>query len=252
VSSLTHLYPRSPAIIAHRGASGAAPENTLAAFNLAVTLGADAVELDVKLSKDGVPVIMHDATVDRTTNGSGEVRLLTLAELKKLDAGKWKGDPYIGEPVPTLEDVFQAVASQVWINVELTNYSTPGDALVAKVVALIRAMNLQSRVLLSSFDPRNLRQARKLDPTLPLAQLTAHDMAIYLREAWLAPFAPHLARHPDVEQLRQKGVAWYHKHGYKVNVWTINDPDEMRLFIVQGVDGLITDVPDVARGVIGN
>jgi len=250
VTSLTYLYPHSPVVIAHRGASAAAPENTLASFNLAVSLGADAVELDVKLSKDGLPVIMHDATVDRTTTGSGKVCDLTLAELKAFDAGRWKDEKYSGEPIPTLEEVFASVGSRLWINVELTNYSTPGDELVPHVVALIQKMNLQKGVLLSSFDPRNLRRARQLDPSLPLAQLTSADMAIYLREAWFAPFAPHEARHPDVVQLKQKGVAWYHQHGYKVNVWTNNDPDDMRAFVKQGVDGLITDVPDVARSII--
>ncbi len=252
MTSLSHLYPRSPVVIAHRGASAFAPENTLASFNLAVTLGADAVELDVKLSKDGVPVIMHDATVDRTTTGKGKVIDLPLAELKTFDAGKWKDAKYTGEPIPTLEEVFASVGSRLWINVELTNYSTPNDDLVPRVVALIQKMNLQKRVLLSSFDPRNLRRARQLDPSLPLAQLTSADMAIYLRDVWFAPFFPHQARHPDVVQLKQKGVAWYHQHGYKVNVWTNNDPDDMRAFVQQGIDGLITDVPDVARKIVGN
>ncbi|HEY4721683.1 MAG TPA: glycerophosphodiester phosphodiesterase family protein, partial [Anaerolineae bacterium] len=94
---LDHLYPHTPAVIGHRGASAAAPENTLAAFNLAVLLGADAVELDAKLSKDDVPVVMHDPTVDRTTDGRGRVADLTLADLKKLDAGSWKDAKYTGE-----------------------------------------------------------------------------------------------------------------------------------------------------------
>jgi len=249
---LDHLYPHTPAVIGHRGASAAAPENTLAAFNLAVLLGADAVELDAKLSKDDVPVVMHDPTVDRTTDGRGRVADLTLADLKKLDAGSWKDAKYTGERAPTLAEVFEAVGSRLWINVELTNYTTRGDGLEAAVVALIQKVNLQRRVILSSFDPFAIRNVRRLDPSLPIAQLTASDMPIYLREAWLAPFIPHEARHPDVVQLKQKGVAYFKKRGYRVNVWTINGPADMREFVRQGVDGLITDVPDVAKEAIKN
>ncbi len=248
---IDHLYPRTPVAIAHRGASAAAPENTLAAFTLAAALGADAIELDVKLSKDGAPIIMHDETVDRTTDAKGKVKDFTLADFQAMDAGSWKNTKYAGERVPTLAQVFELVGSRLWINVELTNYFTRGDDLVPTVVAVIQKMNLQKRVLLSSFDPLNLRRARQLDPALPLAQLTDQSQNIFLREAWLTPFASHEARHPDVEQLRKRGVAWYHQRGYRVNVWTNNDPADMRGFIRQGVDGVITDAPDVARRVMG-
>lgn len=245
--NLDYLYPHTPAVIAHRGASAAAPENTLAAFTLAASLGADAVELDVKLSKDGVPIIMHDPTVDRTTDGRGPVADLTLADLKRLDAGAKKDAQFAGERVPTLAEVFAAVAEKLWINVELTNYTTRGDGLERAVVELIGRMNLRRRVLLSSFNPLAIRAVKVFDPGLPVAQLTAQRLPIYLREAWLAPFAPHEARHPDVAQLKLKGAAYYQRRGYRVNVWTNNDPDDMKLFVSQGVDGLITDVPEVAR-----
>lgn len=246
---IDHLYAKRPAVIAHRGASHAAPENTLAAFNLAAALNADAVELDVKLSKDGVPVVMHDATVDRTTDGAGRVADLALADLKTLDAGAKKDAQYAGERVPTLAEVFEAVADPMWINVELTNYTTRGDGLVGAVVQLIHKMNLQSRVLLSSFDPFNIRAAKRLDPSLAAAVLTSHDMPVYLREVWLAPVIPHEARHPDLVQLKRRGVAGYQRSGRRVNVWTVNEPADMREFVRQGVDGLITDVPDVASRV---
>ena len=245
--NLDYLYPRLPAVIAHRGASAAAPENTLAAFTLAAPLGADAVELDVKLSKDGAPIIMHDPTVDRTTDGRGRVADLTLAELKRLDAGAKKGAAFAGERVPTLAEVFEAIGDKMWINVELTNYTTRGDGLERVVVELIGKMNMRRRVLLSSFDPLAIRAVKVFDPGLPVAQLTAQRLPIYLREAWLAPFAPHEARHPDVAQFKRKGAAYYKRRGYRLNVWTTNEPDDMKWFAAQGVDGLITDVPDVAR-----
>lgn len=251
MASLDHLYNfGAPAVIAHRGASAAAPENTLAAVNRAAALGAQAVELDVKLSRDGVPILMHDATVDRTTDARGRVGDFALADFKQMDAGAWKGRQFAGEPVPTLAEAFESVGGRLWINVELTNYYTRGDDLVPVVVALIQKMQMQRRVLLSSFQPFNIRRVRQLDPTLPTALLTAYKLPLYLREAWLAPLCPHDARHPDVAQLKQKGVAWYKARGYRVNVWTNNDRDDMREFVRQGVDGLITDVPDVARETI--
>ena len=236
--------------IAHRGGSNLAPEETLEAFHNAVEVGADMLEMDMQATSDGVVILLHDATVDRTTNGHGQVKDLMLADFKQLEAGAWKDAKYAGERVPTLAEVFDSVGGRLWINVELTNYFTRGDDLVPTVVALIQKMNMQRRVLLSSFDPFNIRRVRQLDPSLPVAQLTAHNLPLYLREAWLAPLCPHDARHPDVTQLKQKSVAWYHQRRYRVNVWTNNDPADMREFVRQGVDGLITDVPDIARNVI--
>ena len=118
-----------PTIFAHRGASAHAPENTLASFELAVTQGAEAIELDAKLTADGQIVVFHDQTVNRTTNGSGKVLELPLAALKELDAGHWFDTSFQGITIPTLEEVFEAVGRKIFINVELTNYASPGDQL---------------------------------------------------------------------------------------------------------------------------
>src|SRR5512143_1091036 len=114
------LQPRSqPLVIAHRGSAAYAPENTLAAFQLAAEQGADAIELDVDLTRDGHMVIMHDATIDRTTDGHGRVGDLTLEELRRVDAGAWKDAAFQGERVPLLEEVFEAVGQRLLINVEI-------------------------------------------------------------------------------------------------------------------------------------
>ncbi|PKN89710.1 MAG: hypothetical protein CVU45_06265, partial [Chloroflexi bacterium HGW-Chloroflexi-7] len=143
-------------IFAHRGACALAPENTFASFELAVTHQADAVELDAKLSKDGVVMVIHDPTLDRTTNGTGKVNEHTLAELKTLDAGTKFNAKFAGEKIPTLEEVFEAVGKKVLVNVELTNYSSPKDDLIAKVADVVKRQNMQNRVLFSSFIPKNL------------------------------------------------------------------------------------------------
>src|SRR5437867_7569994 len=125
-----------PIIFAHRGASAYAPENTLAAFELALAQNADAIELDVKLSADGHAIVIHDPTVDRTTAHHGRVRDLSLAELSALDAGSFFSEKFHGERIPTLEEVFETMGKRTFINVELTNYSTPHDHLVETVCKL--------------------------------------------------------------------------------------------------------------------
>ena len=119
-----------PLIFAHRGASAHAPENTLAAFELALAQGADGIELDVKLSADGHAVVIHDAAVDRTTGAHGMVKDLSLAELRALGAGSFFSEKFSAEKIPMLEEVFEAVGKRTFINVELTNYKTPHDQLV--------------------------------------------------------------------------------------------------------------------------
>ncbi len=127
---------RHPTVFAHRGASVYAPENTLPAFQLAVEQGADAIELDAKLCADGHVVVFHDPTVDRTTDGSGRVDELSLADLKRLDADCSPDRNYPGTQVPTLEEVFAAFGRKIFINVELRNYEWPDDALPEAVAAL--------------------------------------------------------------------------------------------------------------------
>ncbi|HEY9089295.1 MAG TPA: glycerophosphodiester phosphodiesterase family protein, partial [Anaerolineaceae bacterium] len=153
-----------PLVLAHRGASAFAPENTLAAFRRAVELGAHGVELDAKLSADGHIVVIHDQTVDRTTNGSGKVRQKTLAELRELDAGSKFRPAFAGETIPTLEEVLESVGRQCLVDVELTNYASPFDPLPERAAALVRRMGLQAQVIFTSFFPGNLARARRVLP----------------------------------------------------------------------------------------
>ncbi len=240
-----------PIIFAHRGASAHAPENTLAAFELAVRQHADAMELDVKLSADGVPVVIHDPTTDRTTGAPGRVADLPLATLRELDAGRSFSEKFSGERIPTLDEVFETVGGKIPINVELTNYSTPNDNLVERVVEVVKKHNLQDKVIFSSFLPANLETAALLLPDTRRGLL-----ASYLwkgREArkrgWqsglchsLNPFyldaLPGLARRA-------------HQKGKQVFVYTVNSPLVMRILKAWDVDGIFTDDPALARRVYG-
>jgi glycerophosphoryl diester phosphodiesterase len=245
------LAPRGrPLNIAHRGASAAAPQNTLAAFRKAVELGADGVELDVQLSADGAVVVIHDFTVDGTTDGAGRVADKTLAELEALDAGTRFSPHFAGERIPTLAEVFEAIDGRLLVNIELKDFSSPGNKLAAQVVEVVRKHAMDKRVLFSSFNPFVVRAAKRLAPDIPAGLLYEEDLLIPLRRAWLAPFIPHEARHPSFPMVTEASVQWCHARGLRVNTWTVNEPAEMRRLVALGVDGIITDRPDVLAGVL--
>lgn len=247
------LQPRSrPLNLGHRGASAYAPENTLAAFRLAAEMGADGVELDAKVSRDGVVVVMHDPTVDRTTGGSGRVSDLALADLKRLDAGSKFDRRFAGECVPTLEEVFDAVADRLIVNIELTNYSSPADALELNVIDLIARRDLADRVMVSSFNPLSLRRVKRSAPHVVCGLLYSPGDPIYLRQTWGAPLIPYLeARHPAYRMVDADYVRKYHARGQRINVWTVNEEDDMRRMIEAGVDAIMTDRPFVLQKLVG-
>ncbi len=232
----------SPIIFAHRGSSAYAPENTLAAFELAVQQGAQAIEFDAKLSADGHVIAIHDQRVDRTTDGSGKVAEMPLSAMRELDAGSSFSDKFRGERIPTLDEIFEAVGKRVLINVELTNYATPFDALVPKVVELVKRHALEKRVLFSSFLPHNLQRARRLLPEAPRGLLTwAGWTGVCSRTiGWLGPYQ---ALHPFFTSVTGKLVQRFHAVGQRVHAWTVNDEAEMRRLLALGVDGIFSDDP---------
>jgi glycerophosphoryl diester phosphodiesterase len=236
----------TPIIFAHRGASAQAPENTLAAFELAVKLGAPAIEFDVKLSSDRQVIIIHDQTLERTTNGSGAVTKQPLAALRELDAGSWKSAEFRGEKIPLLNDVLEAVGKKLLINIELTNYATPFDGLVREVAALVTKHALQERIIFSSFNFTNLLAARRLLPNVPCGQLILEG-----RDGWLqrttARFMQLEAEHPYTDDVDAELVSRVHRLGRRVHVWTVNDPADMRRLRACGVDGIFSDDPVLAR-----
>jgi glycerophosphoryl diester phosphodiesterase len=233
-----------PLNLAHRGASAHAPENTLAAFRLAADQGADGIEFDAKVSRDGVVVILHDATVDRTTGGTGRVSTLLLAELKHLDAGAKFNSKFAGERIPTLEEIFDAVSDRLILNIELTNYASRDDGLELKVIDLVARRNLADRVMVSSFNPLSLRKVKQAAPHIACGLLYSPDNPIYLRQTWGAPLIPDLeARHPEYSLVDADFVRTCHARGQKVNVWTVNEEADMRRMIGAGVDAIMTDRP---------
>jgi glycerophosphoryl diester phosphodiesterase len=243
------LFPSlsRPTIIAHRGASAHAPENTLAAFELALQYEADAIELDAKLSADGQVVVIHDQTVDRTTDGSGKLREMTLDQLRKLDAGSHFDIAFRGERIPMLSEVFEAVGKRTFINVELTNYASPIDDLPVKVVELVQQYGLAQRVLFSSFSPLALQRAHRLLPEVPIGLLATRGWFGALARSWLSQVIPYQALHPELHDVTPKLVKRIHRAGRRVCVYTVNQPNDIRYLFALGVDGIFTDDPRLAR-----
>jgi len=239
-----------PTIFAHRGASAYAPENTLAAFEVAIRQEADGVELDATLCADGNVVVFHDNTVDRTTDGTGSVKELSLDALKELDAGCSFDKSFCGERIPTLSEVFDAFGLQTIINVELKNYSTPFDSLPEKVAKLVREHNLTRRVFFSSFNPIALRRIKKLVPEIPIGLLALPGFAGGWARSARGHWVHHQALHPSIQDTTRHLITQQHRVGNRVHVYTVNHPQDIANLFRWDVDGIITDDPLLARRTI--
>lgn len=236
-----------PMIIAHRGWSGKAPENTMAAFRLAMELDVDGIELDVHMSRDGHVVICHDERLERTTDGSGLIVEHDLDQLKRLDAGRWFSEEFAGERIPTLRELFEAVTASGWpglINVELKSGPILYPGLEEAVASLAREYQLVERILVSSFNHYALVEMKRVAPQIKTAPL--YMAALY--EPWR--YALDLGcevLHPMYPSAHPMIIAGAHQAGVTVNAWTVNDPDLARHLADAGVDGIITDHPDRIR-----
>jgi len=235
-----------PVVFAHRGASAHAPENTLAAFELALAQNADAIELDVKLSADGRAMVIHDPTVDRTTGSHGRVKELSFAQLRSLDAGSFFSKDYRGEKIPLLEEVFEAVGKRTFINVELTNYTTPRDSLVEIVCMLVKQFGLQKHVMFSSFFPWNLSKARVYLPEVPRGLLASDGWLGAWARSFGFNFGRYQALHPYLKDVTSQQVQRVHRLNRRIHVWTVNAAEDMRRLFHWGVDAIFTDDPQLA------
>jgi glycerophosphoryl diester phosphodiesterase len=235
-----------PMIFAHRGASAHAPENTLAAFELALAQLADAIELDVKLSADGQIVVIHDPVVDRTTGSHGRVKDLPLRELRALDAGSFFSEKFQGEKIPTLEEVFESVGKRTFINVELTNYNTPRDQLVETVCGLVKKCGLEKHVMFSSFFASNLRKAHSYLPEVPRGLLAFDGLLGAWARSFGFDFGKYQALHPYLRDVTPQQVQRVHRLKRRIHVWTVNTAEDMRRLFRWGVDAIFTDDPQLA------
>ncbi|WKZ35480.1 MAG: glycerophosphodiester phosphodiesterase family protein [Anaerolineales bacterium] len=240
-----------PILLAHRGDLAHAPENTLPSFSQAIRKGADGVELDAKLTADGQVVVIHDAAVDRTTDGSGKVSSLSLQEIRTLDAGAWFNEKFAGTRVPLLEEVFETVGREKLINIELTNYNSPRDGLTQRVCELIKRHNNQKQIIFSSFFASNLKIAVQTLPEIPRGLLAMPGLLGLWARSFGFMFGDYQALHPHISSVSREQVQRAHRIRRRVHVWTANTPEEVTRLKEWGVDGIFSDDPEIALQSLG-
>ncbi len=231
-------------VVAHRGFSGDAPENTLAAFQKAVDSGSDMMELDVHLSKDGDVVVIHDAQLERTTNGQGRIIDHTLQELKQLDAGSKFSPRFIGERIPTLKEALDLAQGKIGVNIEIKNGSLDPytiQDLADRTLQEVDRAGMLRQVLFSSFNPMALERIRETTPQAHVALLFHHPWTV-LEEITKGKRYSILNLHDA--HLTQEKATRLKKQKIWVNVYTVNSQKRMKEFISWGVDGIITNYPN--------
>lgn len=225
-------------VIAHRGASSYAPENTVAAFDLALQMGVSHLELDVHATSDGHVVVVHDDTVDRTTNGSGAVSSHSLAALRQLDAGSWFGREFAGERIPTFGEVLERYQGRVHIHTEIKGRS---DGLTERTVDLVRRHGMVGHVTMTSFQKARLEESRAAAPELPAGWLVAEVSEAIIgqgRALGLTQLCPRASA------LTPELVARLHTEGFVVRAWDVATEDLMRQVVMAGADGMTVNFPD--------
>ncbi|MBS4534920.1 glycerophosphodiester phosphodiesterase [Clostridium sp. D2Q-14] len=233
-----------PNIYAHRGASGYAPENTMAAFKRAIELGADGIELDVQMSKDKKLVVCHDEKVDRTTNGKGYIKNIYLKNLKLLDAGyKFSGD-FIGERIPTLEEVIELIKNNKMIlNIELKNNVIEYEGIEDVVIQMIKKYNVEDRTILSSFNFESIKRVKLIDPSIKTGILYMKRLKDPIK---IAKKLEVDAIHPSYKRINKSLMFKAKINRIKVNTFTVNNREYMEKLSKFKVNGIITDYPDIA------
>jgi glycerophosphoryl diester phosphodiesterase len=237
-SGTQHLPPQDFLVIAHRGASSYAPENTIAAFDLALQMGAHHLELDVHLTRDDYLVIIHDDTVDRTTNGAGPVASQTLAGLQVLDAGAWFGEAFVGAHIPTLAEVLTRYHGRVHLHIELKGHTAH---LPQRTVDLVRTHGMALHVTFTSFQHTHLQTMRACAPEFPTGWLVGEISDAVIAQAHalgctqLCPRASLVA--PGLVQR-------LHAEGFIVRAWGVANEALMRQVVDAGADGMTVNFPD--------
>ncbi len=243
--------------VAHRGGSHLAPENTLAAFRTALTQPIDAIELDVQMTSDGHAIVFHDNTVERLTNGTGNVLDLDFASLRSLNAAAhFKGGWPEPQSIPTLREVLDFARSRTFVYIEL-KFSKRGGVyghypnIVETVVKDVRAAGMLSNVLLMSFDLSLLPLIKSLEPSLQTGAIISDDLGASGQDNMLAPLMQLVTSldanwiHMDCDLLTPDMAGIAHAHGLKLNTWTVNTLEKMRRVAALGVDSITSDRPDL-------
>ena len=225
-------------VTAHRGASHVAPENTLSAMAAAVEAGAEFAELDVGLTRDGEVVLMHDRTVDRTTNGTGDLGDFSLNELRALEAGSWFSEEFDGEPIPTLREVIRFARGRLKLNIEIKT-SREEPTIAAAVVDIIRSEDFGEECMVTSFSRETVEEVKRIAPELRTGFIFGKD---YPEDVFEGGWDVLSSNHEVVDSVF---VARAKESGKSVHVWTVDERELMLKLMALGVDGIISNRPDL-------
>jgi Glycerophosphoryl diester phosphodiesterase len=240
-------------VIAHRGASAYCPENTLVSFERAIALGADMIELDVQLTRDGEVVVFHDEKLTRCMNGKGRITDYTLAELKKLDAGIWFNKEYEGTRIPTLAEVLSLCKNKVAVNIEIKTGAVDENirnGIEEKCLKIVDQGGMREHMVFSSFDPRAIRHLKEIDRTVAAAVL--------FEKRYYGPKLPSEiiellgadAFNCSQDELSKKWLTDLKLNNIPVNIYTVDDEKNMRRFLDMGVSGIFTNSPDILKRIL--
>ncbi len=237
-------------IISHRGAAKFAPENTLASVNAALKLNPDCIEIDVQQTQDSIVVIMHDTTLDRTTNGTGLIKEKTFLELTKLDAGSWFSNDFLNEKIPTLEEIIKVVNGKCQLIVEIKKGHVYYPNIEKNIIAIIKKYNAESWVIVHSFDSEILEHVHKLNPNIALHKLLVGKLKFIPFMISNKIETLDIDSHPYIKTYsinyvfaNRNIIKLLKSKGKEVNVWTVNDTHSANELISLGVDGIISDNP---------
>jgi glycerophosphoryl diester phosphodiesterase len=256
--SHSSIYEKKIVNIAHRGASGHAPEHTIPSFQLGEQMNGDYIEIDLQMTKDGKLIAMHDETVDRTTNGTGQVKELTLAQIKKLDAGSWFNEnypqfakpQYAGLKVPTLEEIFMKFGREANYYIETKSpevYPGMEDKLlqILKDYKMIDSKGRTKNILIQSFSQESLMKVHTMNPELPLVQLLWYDTPAAISDIELESIKKYaVGVGPNFDKVDEKFVKMARNHGLQFHPYTVNEKADMRRALEWGATGVFTNFPD--------
>lgn len=242
-------------VIAHRGVSGSYPENTLSAFQAAIDVQAEIVELDVSISKDGIPVVVHDKTVDRTTDFEGEVQSFSVEELKKMEVGAWFSEEFRGEEFPTLRESLELMKDQIAVNIEIKSEAVTDEingGIVDKALQIVKDLDMSSSVIFSSFDYRVMEHLNVLDTQIPKALLYEASQSGELMPSELVKKYQVDVFNCSYRQLTAEWIADLQTNQIPYLVYTVNEPELMKELLEKGVSGMFTDFPQELMKIVEN
>lgn len=240
-------------IIAHRGASASHPENTMAAFEAAVQMNAEMIEIDVMMSKDSVPVVFHDGSLNKHTDGKGPLKNLTVDQLMKLDAGSWFDEKFTGERIPTLEEVLEFASGTIALNIEIKTEAVTDElrgGVEEKSLKLVKKYEMENHVLFSSFDYRAIRHLKELNADIPVGLLYNKRLSGNLKPSELIKKYSANAFNCNYFQLTKKRYSNLQEHKIPALIYTVDKKKRMKKLLEKGVRGIFTNKPDVLLDVV--